>query len=84
MAVRCPRGLGNAPTVVKISLGGASGEAVKLVDRFGQSTRADFPAKVKTEAELQQDIKDEAAWLASLQPPALDIYGGLPGSGEQV
>ncbi len=71
---------GAQPMQVKLSLGAAS-ETIKLVDRFGQTTLADFPGKVKVESELKQDLQSEAAWLASLQPPALDTFGGLPGSG---
>ncbi len=74
---------GAGPMRVKIASHPASGPAVKLVDRFGQSTRSEFAGKVKTEAELKQDVTSEAAWLASLQPPALDTYGGLPGSREK-
>jgi hypothetical protein len=72
------------PLRVKIALGAPLGEAVKLADRFGQSTRSDFPAKVRTEEELKQDVQTERAWLASLQPPALDRFGGLPGSAEKL
>jgi hypothetical protein len=72
------------PLRVQIDLGAPSGEAVKLVDRFGQSTRFDFPTKLRTEEELKQDVQTEAAWLASLRPPTLDRFGGLPGSGENL
>jgi hypothetical protein len=75
----CQTGAG--PLRVKVASRPATGPAVKLVDRFGQSTRSDFAGKVKTEAELKQDVQSEAAWLASLQPPASDTFGGLPGSG---
>ncbi|MBM3887801.1 MAG: agarase, partial [Verrucomicrobia bacterium] len=34
--------------------------------------------------DLKQDVQDEAAWLASLQPPTFDAYGGLPGSKEKL
>ena len=77
----CQSGAG--PMRVKIASRPASGPAVKLVDRFGQSTRSEFAGKVKTEDELKQDVQSEAAWLASLQPPPLDTYGGLPGSREK-
>jgi hypothetical protein len=74
----CPAGAG--PLEVRLAVGTPSEKPVKLVDRFGQSTRSDFPAKVKTEEELLEDIHTEAAWLASLKPPAFDRFGGLPGS----
>jgi hypothetical protein len=72
------------PMRVKVSLAAPTGDGVKLIDRFGQSTRADFPMKVKSEEELKQDVQTEAAWLASLHPPAADTYGGLPGSGAKL
>ncbi len=75
----CTSGAG--PLEVKLTLGAPSATPVKLVDRFGQSTRVDFPAKLKSEEELKPDRQTEAAWLAGLQPPALDRFGGLPGSG---
>jgi hypothetical protein len=75
---------GAGPMRVKITSSAPSGPAPKLVDRFGQTTRADFPGKVKSEEELKQDVRAEAAWLASLQPPTLDTYGGLPGSKEKL
>ena len=77
----CQSGAG--PMRVQISSRPATGPAVKLVDRFGQSTRSDLAGKVKTEDELKQDVQTEAAWLASLHPPVLDTYGGLPGSREK-
>jgi len=61
-----------------------AGKAKPLVDRFGQSAREDWPQKVKSEDELKADAATEATWLASLQPPDLDAYGGLPGSGSQL
>ena len=50
------------------------------VDRFGQTTRKDFPIKVKDEADLKADVANEAAYYGSYQPLALDTWGGLPGS----
>ncbi len=77
----CTSGAG--PMQVKITSHPPTGPAVKLVDRFGQSTRTDFAGKVKTEDELEQDVQSQAAWLASLHPSALDTYGGWPGSREK-
>lgn len=79
-----PYSAGTRPLEVKVTLGAPSEKAVKLADRFGQSTRSDFPGKVKSEEELKQDIQTEAAWLASLQPPTFDRFGGLPGSGAKL
>ena len=78
-----PCASGAGPLRVKIASRSASGPAVKLVDRFGQSTRSEFAGKVKSEDELKQDVPAEAAWLASLQPPTFDTFGGLPGSREK-
>ncbi len=75
---------GAEPLRVKIAFGAPSADAPKLVDRFGQSARFDFPGKVRSEEELKQDAQAEAAWLAGRQPPALDAFGGLPGSKEKL
>lgn len=72
--------------VMKITDAG-SGEAPKrviLVDKFGQTTRFDFPDKVKSEEELKADVEAEKAYYDSLTPPTFDKYGGLPGSGEAL
>lgn len=55
-----------------------------LVDRFGQTTRKDFPGKVRDEAELKADVAGEAAYWASFQPAATDRWGGMPGSKETL
>lgn len=75
---------GTGPLRVKIATGAAAGPPQKLADRFGQSVRLDFPGKVRTEEELGRDAASEAAWLAALHPPALDAFGGLPGSGAKL
>lgn len=54
------------------------------VDRFGQTTRKDFPGKVKDEAELKADAAAEAAYYAAFKPMATDQWGGLPGSKEKL
>ncbi len=49
----------------------------KIVDRFGQYTRADWPGKVKSEAELKAQFADEQAELkARPAMPDRDEYGG--------
>ncbi|MCZ8520922.1 MULTISPECIES: CBM96 family carbohydrate-binding protein [Paenibacillus] len=54
------------------------------VDRFGQIVSAPFPEKVKSERELRQDAKDDAAYYDGLNPPVTwDTYGGLAGSAER-
>ena len=59
------------------------GQSKPIVDRFGQWVKVDFPAKVKSEAELMSDAVEERDWLESLRPAATDRFGGLPGSGEK-
>ena len=71
------------PLAMKISSDCATAKVKPMVDRFGQTTRMDFPDKVKSEAELKADIPAEADYLASLHPPAGDTFGGLPGSREK-
>ena len=63
-----------------------SGAAARptLVDEFGQIKFSDWPDKVKSEADLAADVKSEADYYASLNPPAFDKYGGLPGSGPKL
>ena len=49
----------------------------KIVDRFGQYTRADWPGKLKSEAELKARLADEQAELkARPAMPDRDEYGG--------
>lgn len=55
--------------------------AAPVVDRFGQSIKADYPRKVRSEEALKADIASEAAVRQSAGPP-LDRYGGLAGSRE--
>lgn len=79
---------GAGPMKVKIALaasegGQAAGPRI-TVDRFGQNMKADYPEKVKSEEELKNDIQSEAKYLAGLNPPARDAFGGLPGSQEKL
>lgn len=55
-----------------------------LVDRFGQTTRKDFPGKVKDEADFKADVANEAAYYGSYKPLALDTWGGMPGTQEKL
>ena len=54
---------------------------VQVADKFGQSKLVDFPNKIQGETELKADIEKDNAYYASFNPPARDVYGGLPGSG---
>jgi hypothetical protein len=57
---------------------------VVLVDRFGQSTRKEFPGKIGSEAELKADVASEKAYYASLKQIDTDPYGGMLGSGGRL
>lgn len=49
-----------------------------FVDRFGQYRNADWPGKLKSEAELKERVRLEAARIkAAPHLPDRDIYGGL-------
>ena len=61
-----------------------AGGPVVVVDRFGQDAKADFPEKVTSEDELREDDAREAEYAARLDVLELDVYGGLPGSGERL
>jgi hypothetical protein len=53
-----------------------------FVDRYGQSTRKNYPGKVKSDDDLRADAARQERETAELKPnPALDSYGGLAGSG---
>lgn len=58
--------------------------AKPLIDRFGQNAREQWSGKIASEDELKQDVESEKAYYASLQPPKLGTYGGLPGSKEKL
>ena len=75
---------GASPLQVKITFSPPTVPAQPLVDRFGQSTRIDFPAKVKSEDELKKDVQVDAEYYANLHPPTRDTYGGLPDSREKL
>jgi len=75
--------LGNI--AIKITEGDpAAVKHITLVDRFGQSTQTDWPDKVKDESELAADVESEKAYYAGFHGPALDTYGGWPGSGQKM
>jgi len=49
-----------------------------FIDRYGQAVAADFPGKIKTDADLQADLKAEDEQWAKLPPlPGFDRWGGL-------
>ena len=61
----------------------ADGTSKYLVDRFGQVAAKSYPGKLAAEQELRDDIGSERTYLDDLNVPAVDSYGGLPGSGEK-
>ena len=76
----------SSPTAKIIVAAGASldAKAAPLVDPFGQIQAGEWPGKVHAEDELRADARDEAAYYDALPFPALDAYGGLPGSREKL
>ncbi len=78
-----PEGNPRPEFAIRIAQAGAAGQIEPIVDRYGQWVKVDFPTKVKSDAELKEDVAQENQWLASLKPPVTDPYGGLPGSGEK-
>jgi hypothetical protein len=69
---------------IAVAMDARSARRVVLVDRFGQTTQRDFPGKVTDDSELEADAESEAAYYASLKPPARNRFGGLPGSGAKL
>ncbi len=69
-----------------VTVTGAAGgvKAQPLVDEFGQSTRENWPDKVRSLEELKADAEAEKSYYAGLRPPPLDAFGGWPGSKEQL
>lgn len=57
--------------------------STRLVDRFGQSVRKEYPGKVREAAELRLAARQETDELAKFAPAPRDSFGGLPGSGEK-
>jgi hypothetical protein len=75
----------NTVTLTITDAGPAGGAKAKpLVDSFGQSAREEWADKVKSMEELMADVAAEKKYYDSLQPPARDAFGGLPGSKEKL
>ncbi len=70
-----------AMALIQPPAGVAADAAKPLVDRYGQSTRAQWPGKVTDDKELKADAARQVE--APDNGPALDPYGGLAGSGEK-
>ena len=49
--------------------------ADKVVDRYGQIIKTDFPAKIKSDAQLSADLIDDKKYYESLTPPERDAFG---------
>mgnify|MGYP000915943200 CR=1 FL=1 len=62
---------------------GATGTKV-LVDKFGQTTLADFAGKLKSADELKTDQQAEDTWSATLPKGDFDAFGGFRGSGAKL
>lgn len=76
----------NPAAQLKVSFGAGDTAAAiaPQVDKFGQPTKKDYPGKVTSIDELKADVEADKAYYASFNPPKLDTYGGLPGSGEKL
>ena len=55
--------------------------SAKLIDRFGQSLKDSFPAKLKSLEDLKADIAADALYYGEIKPPKWDRFGGMPESG---
>jgi hypothetical protein len=52
-------------------------DMVGIVDKWGQYSKADWPGKIHSDAELAKATADEKTWLAANPPmPDHDSYGG--------
>ncbi|MBV6499113.1 MAG: hypothetical protein CJBNEKGG_01563 [Prosthecobacter sp.] len=69
---------------VKIQVTSDLASVTKLIDPFGQSLKDEFPNKLKSLEELKADLEADKAYYASIKTPALDRFGGMPGSGEAL
>jgi hypothetical protein len=69
---------------ITVALDASAAERVVLVDRYGQTTRRDFPGKVKDEAELKGDVAADASYYAGFKLAERNRFGGLPGSGSRL
>lgn len=69
---------------IQVVLDASAAQRVTLVDRFGQTTRRDFPGKLREEADLKKDVADDLSYYAGFKPAALNRFGGLPGSGQRL
>lgn len=77
-----PFGPDQTSSTIKVS--SDLGATVTLIDSFGQSLSDSFPNKLPDLEALKADVTDEAAYYASLSPPELDRFGGMPGSGASL
>ncbi len=76
---------------VNLSLDTSAFARKRLLDKFGQVPR-EFAGKIKSEAELEADVKTEAAYYKSLafrqklaeKGYKLDSFGGLAGEGAKM
>jgi hypothetical protein len=74
---------GSSLADVGASTGPAAAQPTAIVDRYGQWIAKTFPEKVTGDDQLRADVAADKAYFDSLQPPAVDSFGGLPGSGEK-
>ena len=51
-----------------------------ILDQYGQKTNVDWPGKVTSDAQLKADVSADKKYLASLNPPSRDTFGGNSGT----
>lgn len=71
-------------TTAKLKVTTDLAASAKLVDAVGQSIKDTFPNKLLGEADLKADVAADEAYYSGLKPPAVDRFGGLPGSLEKL
>lgn len=83
-----PLPAGNDAPVFTFTLAAPNGTAAvkikPLIDRFGQHADVEFEGKIASDDDLKQDAQRDQEYYASLNPPAFDRFGGLPGSQEKL
>lgn len=81
--VSIPMPTGNPTPSVTVRLTSPDGASARIkprIDRYGQFVDVDFEGKVTSDEDLHGDVARDAEYYASLNPPATDRFGGLPGS----
>lgn len=82
---RVPYNRAHKKESVTVSLEASSEHNVVLVDRFGQTTRREFPGRIRGEADLKADVMADNEYYGTFPAwPSRDPFGGLAGSGTRL